>query len=182
MLEGDERHSLTVTVEGAFDRSPHSEGVFAFPPLTFRTIRPNSTPSWHPKSMLSRALSALCLPLFPPRHALTHGACPWTWSEQDHLRELSTGISLYPPASDSVRPISDAPGCDLDCGRTHSVGIGNAGPDERVLGGGHLIHATADSVLTPSECAAIVDEARAAMESGVTASFKNTAASNHHGT
>ena len=132
--------------------------------------------------MLSRALSALCLPLFPPRHALTHGACPWTWSEQDHLRELSTGISLYPPASDSVRPISDAPGCDLDCGRTHSVGIGNAGPDERVLGGGHLIHATADSVLTPSECAAIVDEARAAMESGVTASFKNTAASNHHGT
>ena len=116
--------------------------------------------------MLCRAFSVLCLPL-APRHALTRCTCPLTWSEQEHLQELKEGTSLFPlfpPAPAGARPPSDAPGCGLDCGRTHSVGVGNAGPDEHVLGGGHLIHVTVESVLTPSECEAIVDEARTAME------------------
>ena len=100
--------------------------------------------------MLCRALSVLCLPL-APRHATTRCTCPLSWSEQEHLQELKEGTSLFPlfpPATASARPTSDAPGRGLECGRTHSVGVGNAGPDEHVLAGGHLIHVTAESVLT----------------------------------
>ena len=143
---------------------------------------PDRTPTWHQLRCavaacmrLRAALPALlCAPL-TPRHAPPRLSSPWTRSVRDHEQELLTGVSLFPPLTrntSSARAHQTA---------TRSVGAGNAGPDEPLLRDGHLIHATTERVLTRAECTAIVDEARGAMESGVSASFKNTAASNHYG-
>ena len=116
----------------------------------------------------------LCAPL-TPRHSPPRLSSPWARSVKDHEQELLAGVSSFPLLTrntSSARAHQTA---------TRSVGAGNAGPDEPLLRDGHLIHATTERVLTRAECTAIVDEARGAMESGVWASFKNTAASNHYG-
>ena len=58
-----------------------------------------------------------------------------------------------------------------------SVRAGFAGPDEALLRGGHRIHATRDAVADAAECAAVVEEASAAMAAGRKSTFTYTKAS-----
>ena len=174
--------SLPVNIHGGGPAT----GSVTFPPRrSLEASRASSgphTPTWHQLRCaaaacmrLRAALPALlCAPL-TPRHSPPRLSSPWARSVKDHEQELLAGVSSFPLLTrntSSARAHQTA---------TRSVGAGNAGPDEPLLRDGHLIHATTERVLTRAECTAIVDEARGAMEAGVSASFKNTAANNHYG-
>lgn len=94
-------------------------------------------------------------------------------SMDEHQREMASGLERFPPpmaAAGPSRVFSDSDFVSRD------VGIGRAGPDEALLRGGHLLHASAGPLLTPAECDAVVAEADAAMRAGRGSSFTYTAA------
>jgi tetratricopeptide (TPR) repeat protein len=97
-------------------------------------------------------------------------------SQAAHLREIESGHCRYgcaPRRSNGEHRIPrEYDGAFV----THDAGAGNAGPDERLLHGGHLIHATAAPVLTADECEEVIAEAAEAMEAGRSSSFTYTAA------
>ena len=83
------------------------------------------------------------------------------WVAENHLKEFSHGSTTFAAASSAsstATALSEPAGNDSYI--THSVGVGNAGPDEFVLRNGHLVHATAQPVLTAEECEALMCTAR----------------------
>ena len=95
----------------------------------------------------------------------------WVWDA--HAAEMANGLSKFAlPAAEGL--IGVAGGFEYI---THDVGMGNAGPDEHLMHGGHLVHATAAPILTDEERVALMVEAGSAMKAGATSRFTYTAAS-----
>ncbi|KAL1525112.1 hypothetical protein AB1Y20_019984 [Prymnesium parvum] len=95
-------------------------------------------------------------------------------NEEMHTREVARGWERFGrvrPGMSSRRSFADG---DFE---SQAATRGCAGPDEAVLRDGHRIHASLAPVISAAECAAVVAEARVAMESGKTSTFTYTAAS-----
>ena len=97
-------------------------------------------------------------------------------SAEAHRREIASGRARFPPFDEKFEPVSNwVPRTANE--HIRSVGVGNAGPEEELLRDGHLIHPTAEPVLSVAECEALVAEAKAAMAAGRTSTFTYTQAS-----
>lgn len=92
-----------------------------------------------------------------------------------HRREIESGRKRFP----TIHPDEHVTDCPRSAEHNEicSVGVGNAGPEEGLLRCGHLIHATAEPVLSVAECDTLIAEARAAILSGQTSTFTYTASS-----
>ena len=93
-----------------------------------------------------------------------------------HEAEVANGVRLYAPQGGGVAAIPE-PYSLPDGYTSHSVGVGNAGPDEGLLRDGHLIHATTAPILSVDERSSLITEAAGAMKAGATSRFTYTAAS-----
>ena len=97
-------------------------------------------------------------------------------SAEAHRREIASGRARFPPFDEKFEPVSNwVPRTANE--HIRSVGVGNAGPEEELLRDGHLIHPTAEPVLSVAECEALMAEAKAAMAAGRTSTFTYTQAS-----
>ncbi len=96
-------------------------------------------------------------------------------STEAHRLEMESGRARFPTPS---APALVAPWIPRTAeNRIQSVGVGFAGPEEQLLRGGHLIHSTAEPILSVVECETLISEARGAMEAGQTSTFTYTKAS-----
>ena len=100
-------------------------------------------------------------------------------SEEEHAREVASGRARFGLGGERGGGGS-GDGGEEDGGRysggfrTHDAGVGNAGPEEASLRGGHLVHATEAPLLSAEQCASLVEEAAAAMAAGSSSSFTYT--------